>query len=159
MRDQERLHPRNVLVELAIVLTFSIALFSTSSSLASSSTAQMYYSMGQEYMVKGDFDLAVLALGKAVELAPDWPEAHNALGEAYVQLLRFADGLAEFEKALELKQDYTRAKMNRRRTKLSVERYEPVSGSRLSHWHKFAILGGVTAVITLTIALVAHFSG
>ena len=158
MRDQERLHPRNVLVELAIVLTFSIALFSTSSSLASSSTAQMYYSMGQEYMVKGDFDLAVLALGKTVELAPDWPEAHNALGEAYVQLLRFADGLAEFDRALELKQDYTRAKINRRRTMLSVERYEPVSGSRLGLWHKFAILGGLTAVITLAIALVAHFS-
>ena len=109
-------------------------------------------------MVKGNFELAVLALGKTVELAPDWPEARNVLGEAYVQLLRFADGLAQFDKALELKKDYTRAKINRRRTMQSIKRYEPVSGSQLSRWHKFAILGGATVAITLAIALVAHFS-
>jgi tetratricopeptide (TPR) repeat protein len=98
------------------------------------------------------------AFEKAVELSPDWPEARNALGEAYVQLLRFEDAVAEFDKALELKHDYARAKINRRRTMMSVERYKPVEGSRLNRWHKFAILGGITAAITLISALALYLS-
>jgi len=118
----------------------------------------MYYSMGQKYMEEGDFDIAILAFEKAVELAPDWPEAHNALGEAYVQLLKFEDAVSEFDKALELRNDYTQANVNRRRAMMSVERYEPMKGSRLNRWHKFAILGGLTAAIALIAALVVYSS-
>jgi tetratricopeptide (TPR) repeat protein len=157
MRDQKRLYPESASVGLGMVLIFAIFLFSIPSS-ASDSTAEMYYSMGQKYMEKSDFDMAILAFERAVELAVGWPEAHNALGEAYVQLLRFEDALAQFDKALELRQDYTQAKMNRRRTMTSVERYKPMKGSRLSRWHKFAILAGITAVITLVSALVVYLS-
>lgn len=140
-----------------MVFIFAIFLLSISSS-ASASSAEMYYSIGQKYMEKSDFDMAALAFEKAVELAPGWPEVHNALGEAYVQLLRFEDAVAQFDKAIELKQDYAQAKVNRRRTMMSVERYKPMRGSRLSRWHKFAILAGITAVITLVSALVVYFS-
>lgn len=142
----------------SVTFVFAIILLSTSSSSASASGSEMYYSMGQKYMEEGGFDMAALAFEKAVELSPDWPEARNALGEAYVQLLRFEDAVAEFDKALELKHDYARARINRRRTMMSVERYKPVEGSRLNRWHKFAILGGITAAIALISALVVHLS-
>lgn len=158
MRDQKKLHPTRASVASAMVFTFAIALLGASSSPASASGAEMYYSMGQGYMEKGDFDIAALAFEKAVELAPDWPEAYNALGEAYVQLLRFEDAVAEFDKALELRHDYTQAKINRRRTMMSVERYEPMKGSKLNRWHKVAILSGITVAITLISALVVHLS-
>jgi lipoprotein NlpI len=158
MWDQEKSYPRRASVASAIVSAFAIALLGTPSSRASASGAEMYYSMGQEYMEKGNFDMAALAFKKAVELAPDWPEAHNALGEAYVRLLSFEEAAAEFDKALELRQEYARAEINRRRTMMAVERYEPMRGSRLARWQKFAILGGITIAITLTGMLVVHFS-
>ena len=142
-----------IIVFICIVVHHSILLSS-----ASASGAEMYYSMGQKYVEEGNFDMAALAFENAVKLAPDWPEAHNALGEAYVQLLRFDDAVAEFDKAVELKDDYTKAKINRRRTMMSLERYKPMKGSRLRRWHRFAILGGVTAVLALTAALVVYFS-
>jgi lipoprotein NlpI len=157
MRDQKKLYPESIFAGLGMVFIFAIFLLSISSS-ASDSSAEMYYSMGQEYMEKSEFDMAVLAFERAVDLASGWPEAHNALGEAYIQLLRFEDALVQFDKALELKKDYTQAKINRRRTMTSVERYKPMRGSRLSRWHKFAILAGITAVITLVSALVVYLS-
>jgi len=125
---------------------------------ASASNAEMYYSMGQKYMEEGNFDMAALAFENAVKLAPSWPEAHNALGEVYVQLLRFEEAVASFDKAIELTSDYTKAKSNRRRAIMSVERYKPMEGSKLKSWHKFAILGAITAAVSITVALVVHFS-
>ena len=60
----------------------------------------------------------------------------------------------EFDKAIELKEDYTQADMNRRRTMMALKQYKPVEGSRLRRWHKAVILGGVTAVIALVSALI-----
>jgi len=102
--------------------------------------------------------MAALAFENAVKLAPSWPEAHNALGEIYVQLLRFEEAVASFDKAIELTSDYTKAKSNRRRAIMSVERYKPMEGSKLKSWHKFAILGAITAAVSITVALVVHFS-
>jgi len=154
MWTKRNLNLRRAFVIFAFVVTF----LSASSSLASGSSAEMYYSMGQKYMEKGKFDMATLAFEKAVELSPDWPEARNALGEAYVQLLRFEDAVAEFDKAIELRQDYTQAKINRRRTMMSVQRYEPMRGSKLSSWHRFAILGGIVGVIVFISALAVYLS-
>jgi len=151
-------HLRRVFVSSAIVFASAISLLVVSSSSVSASAAEMYYSMGQKYMEEGNFDVAALAFEKVVALVTDWPEAHNALGEAYVQLLRFEDAVAEFDKALELRHNYTRAEINRRRTMMSVQRYEPMKGPRLSHWHKLAILGGITAAITLISALAIYLS-
>jgi lipoprotein NlpI len=157
-RRSTLLHLRGVFISPVIVSAFAIFLFGVLSPSVSASAVEMYYSMGQKYMEEGNFDVAALAFEKVVALAPDWPEAHNALGEAYVQLLRFEDAVTEFDKALELRQDYTRAKINRRRTMMSVQRYEPMKGPRLNRWHKLAILGGITAAITLISALAIYFS-
>lgn len=156
MWNRERLHPRGAIFAWVIVLAFVAILFVVPSSLAYSTSAGMYFSMGQKYAAEDDFEMAVLAFEKAVKSSPDWPEAHNALGEAYIKLLRFDDALAEFDRALELREDYTQADMNRRRTMVAVKQYMPMEGTRLRRWHKVAIVGGVTAVIALVSALIIH---
>jgi len=155
MWDGRNLDPKMVNIAAAVFFIFA-TFFSTLPSPAYSSSAETYYSIGQKYMEEGNFDMAALGFAKAVELAPDWPEAHNALGEAYVQILRFRDAVEHFDKAVELKPDYNKAKLNRRRTMMSVERYEPMEKSRLNRWHKVAILGGVTVAIAFISALVVH---
>jgi len=159
MRDWEKLHLRSAIFVSTIVLTFIVVLPGASSSPAPSANAEMYYSMGQRYAAEDDFDMAILAFEKAVGSSPDWPEAHNALGEAYIKLLRFEDALAEFDKALELKEDYIQADMNRRRTMIAVKQYKPMEGSRLKRWHKVAILGGITATIAVISALIIYSTG
>lgn len=145
-------------IATAALFIFAIAFLSALSPPASASSAEMYYSMGQKYMEKGDFDMAALGFGKAVELAPNWPEAHNALGMAYVEILRFRDAVDHFNKAIALKPDYNEARINRRKAMTSVERYEPMKKSRLSRWHKAAILGGVTATIALISAIIVYLA-
>lgn len=125
---------------------------------ALASVAEMYYSMGQQYMEQGKYEMAALAFEKVVGLVPDWPEAHNALGLAYAQLFRFEDALSELSRAVTLKPDYSEAKTNYRRTMMSAERYKPVQGPRLSRGQRFAILGGILAAITLISALVIIYS-
>ena len=159
MRARSKLDREATAVDSVMVLASAIALLSLILSPAFASDAETYYSIGHKYVGKGNFDMAVLAFEKAVELAPDWPEAHNALGEAYVELLRFQDAVAEFDRAIGLKSDYTQAKLNRRRTMMSLERYKPMEGSRLSNWQKITILGAVTAAIAAIVALIVHSAG
>jgi tetratricopeptide (TPR) repeat protein len=159
MRARSKLNRKAIAVDSVMALAFAIALLSLPLFPASASVAETYYSMGQKYIGEGNFDMAVLAFEKAVELAPDWPEAHNALGEAYVELLRFEDAVAEFDRAIRLKSDYAQAKTNRRRTMMSLERYKPMEGSRLSNWQKISILGAVTAAIAAIAALIVHSLG
>ncbi|MFC1714224.1 tetratricopeptide repeat protein [Candidatus Poribacteria bacterium] len=156
MWSWEKLHPRGAVFTLVIILAFVVILPGVSSSPAPSASAELYYSMGQKYAAEESFEMAVIAFEKAVGVAQDWPEAHNALGESYVKLLRFEDALAEFDRALELKPDYPQADKNRRRAMISVERYEPMEGSKLKRWHKVSILGGITAAIALVSALIIY---
>jgi len=55
---------------------------------------------------------AVTHLEKAVQLRPDYPEAHNDLGNAYLQTRRLADARREYEQALGLSPDYAEAHNN-----------------------------------------------
>ena len=150
--------PRSKIAALTLITALAFAVVLPGVPSVSASVAEMYYSMGQKYMEKGNFDMAALSLEKAVELAPEWPEAHNALGEAYVQIFRFEDAVAEFDKAIKLKSDYTQAKRNLRRTMMSVERYKPVKGSSLNRWHKTFILGGITIAVAAVVALAVYLS-
>ena len=140
-----------------LATAFALFVASTISQPLYASNWELYYSMGQEYMQKSNFDMAVLSFEKAVQLSPDSPEARNALGEAYFQVLRFKDALKEFDKAIELKSDYTQAKINRSRTIRAIERYEPVKGLRLNIWKKLAIVTGVIAGITAIALMINNY--
>ena len=139
-----------------IILALPIAYLAIVSPQILASTAEVYYSMGQAYMEQGKYDMAILALNKAVESSPDWAEAYNALGEAYVKLLKFDKALAQFNKAIELKPNYTEAKINQQRTTMSLDRYKPAKGSKFNPWQRFIILGLITVAIAATAAFIVY---
>jgi Flp pilus assembly protein TadD len=49
----------------------------------------------------------------ALQVRPDWPEAHNNLGIALASQGRIAEALTHFERAVQLKPDFTVARVNR----------------------------------------------
>lgn len=118
------------------------------------STGEMYYLLGQEYMQKKNYELAILSFEKAIEQNPDWAEAHNALGEAYFFLFKYDEALKEFDKAIELKSDYTLAKINRNRTLRAIDRYEPIKGFKPKLWHKIVVVTAIVASLTV-VSLIA----
>ncbi len=59
------------------------------------------YQRAVEDAEKGDTDKSIERLLKALEIAPEYTEAHNKLGSQYNELGRFDDARAAFEKARE----------------------------------------------------------
>ena len=49
---------------------------------------------------------------KAIELKPDYIEAHNNLGNTLKDLTRFEEAVASYRSAIELKPDYAEAYFN-----------------------------------------------
>lgn len=141
-------------IKMAIVRYITVAFAILIQQTLLASTGEMYYSLGQEYMQKKNYELAVLSFSKAVEHDPNWAEAHNALGEAYFFLFKYNEALKEFDKAIELKNDYTLAKINRSRTLRAIDRYEPVKSFRPKLWHKIAVASGIIAGLAV-VSLVA----
>ncbi len=148
-------HP--LIMATAIYLTVAFVILI--SQKLSADTGEMYYTLGQEYMRKRNFELAILSFKKAIEQSPDWAEAHNALGEAYFFLLKYDEALKEFDKAIELKSDYTLAKINRNRTLRAIERYEPVKGFKPKLWHKIVLTSGIIgALVGISLIAINHYN-
>ena len=57
-------------------------------------------------------DEAIAQYQKALEINPDYMEAHNNLGNAFARLGRFEEAMAQYRKALEIKPDYVEAHYN-----------------------------------------------
>ena len=141
-------------IKMATVRYITVAFVVLIQQTLLASTGEMYYSLGQEYMQKKNYELAILSFSKAVEQDPNWAEAHNALGEAYFFLFKYDEALKEFDKAIELKNDYTLAKINRNRTLRAIDRYEPVKGFKPKLWHKIAVVSGIVAGLAV-VSLIA----
>ena len=60
----------------------------------------------------GRFDEAEISLSKAIELKPDYPEAHNSLGSTLKKLGRIDEAEKSFTKAIKFKPDYVEAHDN-----------------------------------------------
>jgi superkiller protein 3 len=67
-----------------------------------SSDAESYYNFGVDIIKKGDFDLAILAWNKAVEIDPAMVKAHNYLGRAYYTQGMMDEAVTAYKKAAEL---------------------------------------------------------
>ncbi len=67
-----------------------------------SSDAESYYNFGVDIIKKGDFDLAILAWNKAVEINPSMVKAHNFLGRAYYTQGMMDEAITAYKKAAEL---------------------------------------------------------
>ncbi|HJQ33497.1 MAG TPA: protein kinase [Pyrinomonadaceae bacterium] len=64
-------------------------------------TAAEFYENGTYFLSIRSYDAAVRDLRRAVELQPDFPEAHNRLGRALLFKGQFGDAAEEFRKAVE----------------------------------------------------------
>jgi serine/threonine protein kinase/tetratricopeptide (TPR) repeat protein len=76
-------------------------------------TAAEFYENGTYFLSIRSYDAAVRDLRRAVELQPDFPEAHNRLGRALLFKGQFGDAAGEFRKAVEQRGgDYPTAQYN-----------------------------------------------
>ena len=65
-------------------------------------SAKEYYERGRIYLVRKNYDAALVRFQKAIELDPDFAEAHYVLGRLYLKLDKPEKALWEFKKAIAL---------------------------------------------------------
>ena len=65
-----------------------------------------YYNLGCYPGERGQVDAAIAHYQKALEIKPDYAEAHNNLGAIMARRGQIDAAIAHFQKALEIKPDY-----------------------------------------------------
>ena len=68
---------------------------------------------GNSYFLKGEYDHAISAYKKAIEIYPDYAKAHSNLGYAHFERKQFNRAIAEFSMAIEINPEYAKAYNNR----------------------------------------------
>ena len=66
-------------------------------------SADAYLNRGADFLSKGNYDLAIKAYDKAIELKPDFAVAYSNRGEAYAKKGDYPRAVADYDKAIELK--------------------------------------------------------
>lgn len=74
--------------------------------------AEINFKLGVGYMQSGHYQVAAEKLLKALEHNDKYPEAHNALGVLYEEMREYNPAEQHFKRAIEVKPDYTLAKLN-----------------------------------------------
>lgn len=67
--------------------------------------AEAWLNQGNEQLMAGDFEDAIVSFDKVIEIKPDYHEAWNNRGLALGNLGRFEEVIASYDKALEIKHD------------------------------------------------------
>ncbi len=76
------------------------------------SVAEVNFKLGIGYMQSGHFEVASEKLLKAVQFNDNYPEAHNALAVLYEEIREYNPAETHYQRAIDLKPDYTLAKLN-----------------------------------------------
>ncbi|MCH7985996.1 MAG: tetratricopeptide repeat protein [Acidobacteria bacterium] len=71
-----------------------------------------FYNLGVGLANKGQFDDAIVAYNKALQIKPDFPKALNNLGIALARKGQFDEAIAALNKALQIKPDFPEALNN-----------------------------------------------
>jgi tetratricopeptide (TPR) repeat protein len=66
-----------------------------------------YHKLGNSLQESGEFNDAVAAYRKAVELNPDFSWSHHSLGDVLLKLERWEDAVAAYTKAVDLNPDFS----------------------------------------------------
>ena len=82
------------------------------------------YEKGSKSSQKGEQEDAIKHYGKAVNVAPDFYEARNGLGLAYLSKLNFVEAQKQFEEAIRVNQGDSQAYFNLGNLFLLQKRYE-----------------------------------
>jgi tetratricopeptide (TPR) repeat protein len=83
-----------------------------------------YFDRGVDFFYKSQYELALEAFEKAIELKPDHADAWNNKGAALDKLGRHEESLKAYEKAIELKPDHADAWINKCLALGKLGRYE-----------------------------------
>ena len=76
------------------------------------SVAEANFKLGIGYMQSGHFEVATEKLLKSLQFDDTNPEAHNALAVLYEEIREYGPAETHYKRAIELKSDYTLAKIN-----------------------------------------------
>jgi type IV pilus assembly protein PilF len=74
--------------------------------------AEANFKLGIGYMQSGHFQVATEKLLKALQYNDDYPEAHNAIAVLYEEVREYGPAENHYKRAIDLKPDYTLAKLN-----------------------------------------------
>jgi type IV pilus assembly protein PilF len=74
--------------------------------------AEANFKLGIGYMQSGHFEVAAEKLLKALEFDDNYPEAHNAVAVLYEEIREYAPAEHHYRQAIQLRPDYTLARMN-----------------------------------------------
>ena len=100
---------RRLLKIICIIL--SVILFIEVSTVTLLARSQNRYvrnmNLGNKYLLAEDYDQAVIAFSKAIEVDPMSEEAYIGRGDAYFELGEFEKARADYEKAAEISGDYS----------------------------------------------------
>ena len=104
-----RLSPKSIILGLALLLG---ACAGSQERDFKENAAEANFKLGIGYMQSGHFEVAAEKLLKAVQYNDDYPEAHNALAVLYEEIREYGPAETHYKRAIELKSDYTLAKLN-----------------------------------------------
>ena len=82
-----------------------------------------YYNFGVLLLNRGELDEAAECFRKALELEPDYADAHNDLGLLFERQGKLPEAAAEYRKAVEEKPDFRKAHFNLGRILVNQQRY------------------------------------
>ncbi|MBE9073963.1 tetratricopeptide repeat protein [Microcystis sp. LEGE 08355] len=83
------------------------------SSQPNSTTAETYFKQGEDYRNNNQYDKAIAAYTKAIEINPQYAEAYKNRGIVYSDLKDYDKAMADNNKAIEINPQYSNAYNNR----------------------------------------------
>jgi predicted O-linked N-acetylglucosamine transferase (SPINDLY family) len=109
--------------------------------------AGVHNNLGIALAAGRQFDEALIAYGRALELKPDYARALNNRAAALMNRQRFAAALADLERALALEPRYTRALLNRGAAQRALGQHEAALASYRSAFPDPEALGHATDIL------------
>ena len=107
-------------------------------------TSDQWFQDGNSHFQRGEYELAIANYNKAIELNPNFAEAHNNRGLANLWLLRFGDAIADCDKAIEIQPQYAdayhtrgNAKAGRNEHTEAIDDYDVASSLNSRHAKAF----------------------
>jgi tetratricopeptide (TPR) repeat protein len=76
-------------------------------------SAEIFNQRGNDYFVKGQYDLAMVEYKKAIATFPQYAKAHSNLGYTHFEMRQYDHAIAEFTKAIDSNPRYAKAYNNR----------------------------------------------
>ena len=105
------MRPSSILLLLSLTLWLA-ACANTQEREMKKNAAEANFKLGIGYMQSGRFEVATEKLLKSLQFDDKNPEAHNALAVLYEEIREYGPAETHYKPAIDLKPDYTLAKLN-----------------------------------------------